>query len=180
MILVCICQILMASIHHFAPNLSTSDVLFFHAAKTYVICAWTLEHCDSLKITIHFFNGSFYCLWESCKKLPACLPYTTNPVALLLKTLKLIARKLPWKTSLHFWHQGDLQALNLMVSGLKGLVGLFLVCWMVGWFDCVMVGWLVCRKTLAFYNLHLHSLSRFRSYLIYFPICIIPYVKINI
>lgn len=86
MILVCICQIMMASIHHFAPNLSTSDVLFFHAAKTYVICAWTVEHCDSLKITIHFLKGSFCCLWESCKKLPACLPCTTNPVALLLKT----------------------------------------------------------------------------------------------
>lgn len=97
--------------------------------------------------------------------------------SLVEDTGQLIARKLPWKTSLHFWHQGDLQSLNLMVSGLKGLVGLFLVCWMVGWFDCVMVGWLVCRKTLAFYNLHLHSLSRFQSYLIYFPICIILYVK---
>ena len=50
---------MMASIHHFAPNLSTSDVQFFHAAKTYVICAWTVEHRDSLKITIHFLKRIF-------------------------------------------------------------------------------------------------------------------------
>ena len=148
------CQIMMTSIHQ-NSTLGLTPRFFCFSMLNKHMWGWTVEDCDSLKPARSF--------------LYVCPTFTTNPVALLLIQHWLIPRKLPWKTSLHFWHQGDLQSLNLRVSGLKGLV---LDVWMVWCLEGWCAGWRLAWLATCFE--HAFAWKRLQIYLIYFPICIFP------